>query len=424
MGNYTKVSYDILSKIYREKTYSSLALYRVLEKEPEADLIYKIVLGVLDHNVELEYIISNLTQKSPQTAVKIILKQGIFCIKYMDSLPDYAVINNHVELTKIIGKKQVSGFVNAVLKKVARGEYSLPDEKNKIEYYNVKYSKPVWLVEKLIADYGENTAVNIMSAAPYELTHIRVNTLKISNSELENYLKSNDIEFLPSEAGGYLLKLTAKIKQLFNEGKITYQSITSMFAVSALDVKNHQKVLDICSAPGGKSALIAEQNCDGTVLACDLYPHRISLVNSYAKRMGIKNIQTQVMDATEFEPVMVKQFDRVLADVPCSALGIIRKQPDILLNRKSEDINDLKQLQLTILNNASAYLKKGGILVYSTCTITKEENTETVNEFLSQHPEFKLDKINLNYKNNGTIQFLPAGAVDGFFIAKFVRENG
>lgn len=424
LKGYTKICYDILSKIYREKAYSTLALYKMLENEPEADLINRIVLGVLERNVELDYIINQLSQKSPQLAVKIILKQGIYCLKYMNSLPDYAVINNNVELTKAIGKQQVSGFVNAVLNKVARGEYLLPNENNIIDFYSIRFSKPTWLVEKLFADFGNDTAINILSATPYELTHIRENSLKTTKKELEDYLIDNNIVYSKSEVGGFLLKISPKIKHLFNKGIITYQSITSMLTVDALDVKNGQKVLDICSAPGGKSVLIAEKNINGLVLACDIYPHRITLVNKYANRMGVKNIKTKVLDATIFQADMVNAFDRVLVDVPCSALGITRKHPDILLNRTLLDIDDLKKVQLKILTNASSYLKKGGVLVYSTCTITKEENIEVINEFLAENRNFKLQKIDLDYKNNGTLQFLPAGAIDGFFIAKLVKENG
>ena len=422
MKTYTRVSYDILSKIFKEKTYSTQALFNALEKEEKPELIYKIVLGVLDSNIELEYIVDFLSKKPPQNAVAIILKIGIYCIKYMDSLPDYAVINNCVELSKEIGKQAVSGFVNAVLKAAARGEYPYPEESDKVKYLSIKYSKPEWLVDKLIRDYGEDTAINIISVKPYEKTHIRPNLNTWSMAELVEYLKKYKIDFIPSQIGGVLLNVCAEVKKLFKKGLITYQSVTSMCAVKALGVSDRTNVLDLCSAPGGKSVLIAEQNPHGTVTACDIYPHRIELVAGYAKRMVAKNIETKVMDATIFEPKFVERFESVLVDAPCSSLGVIRKEPDILLNRKPEDIFELQALQQKILNNASRYVKRGGTLVYSTCTITKEENGEVIEDFLKNHSELSLAKIKMDMPNDGTIQFFPAGAVDGFYIAKMVKK--
>ncbi|MEG2456838.1 MAG: 16S rRNA (cytosine(967)-C(5))-methyltransferase RsmB, partial [Clostridia bacterium] len=343
--------------------------------------------------------------------------------KHLNGVPDYAVVNNCIELTKSIGKQAVSSFVNGVLRSAQRGEYtSLPDESDVLYYFSIKYSKPIWLVEKLLSDYGKEATENIISVKPYELSHIRPNKQFISLIELENYLKSFKIEYFTSPSQGFLVRVTPDIKKLFKAGKITYQSITSMFTVKALDVHNRQNVLDICSAPGGKAMLIAEQNPNGTVTACDLYEHRIELVSSYAKRMAIKNVETKIMDATIFEPKFVERFDRVLVDAPCSALGVIRKQPDILLNRLPSDILILQDLQKRILANASRYVKRGGVLVYSTCTITKEENIMVVEDFLAKNPEFSLSKIDLNYDNDGYIQFLPAGAVDGFFIARFIKK--
>ncbi|MEG1613553.1 MAG: 16S rRNA (cytosine(967)-C(5))-methyltransferase RsmB [Clostridia bacterium] len=423
MSNYTRVCYDTLLKIYRDKAFSSITLYRALENEENADLIHKIVLGVLDQNIELEYIIKQLVKKPTQNSVEVILKIGIYCLKHLNGVPDYAVVNNCIELTKSIGKQAVSSFVNGVLRSAQRGEYtSLPDESDVLYYFSIKYSKPIWLVEKLLSDYGKEATENIISVKPYELSHIRPNKQFISLIELENYLKSFKIEYFTSPSQGFLVRVTPDIKKLFKAGKITYQSITSMFTVKALDVHNRQNVLDICSAPGGKAMLIAEQNPNGTVTACDLYEHRIELVSSYAKRMAIKNVETKIMDATIFEPKFVERFDRVLVDAPCSALGVIRKQPDILLNRLPSDILILQDLQKRILANASRYVKRGGVLVYSTCTITKEENIMVVEDFLAKNPEFSLSKIDLNYDNDGYIQFLPAGAVDGFFIARFIKK--
>lgn len=421
MGTYLRSSYDILNKIYREKAFSTEALFKTLDKTENAELVHRLVLGVLDKNVELEYIISQLTEKMPKPAAVIVLKQGLYCLKYMNSLPDYAVIDGSVELIKHIGKRQLAGFVNAVLKKAARGEYQMPADDNSAFSLSIKYSKPQWLVEKLTADYGLDTAVKIIAEPPFALTHIRPNKLVWDKNRLEKYLNSIGAEFYPTAVGGFAVKLSPKIKQLFRDGKITYQSATSMYAVKALDVKNGMRVLDICAAPGGKSVLIAESNPDGEIIACDLYPHRVELINAYARRMNVKNIFPRDCDATIFNPEFEGRFDRVLVDAPCSALGIVRKQPDILLNRKPEDIDTLAELQLEILTNASKYLKKDGILIYATCTLTKEENGDNAARLLAADKTLKLISVDLPDGENGTVQFLPDKETDGFYVAKFVK---
>jgi tRNA and rRNA cytosine-C5-methylases len=218
------------------------------------------------------------------------------------------------------------------------------------------------------------------------------------------------------------VKLTPEVKKLFKSGEITYQSVTSMKAIKALDVADGNRVLDLCSAPGGKSVLISELNPSGSVVACDLYPHRIELVAGYAKRMNAKNIETEILDATIYEHKFLNGFDRVLVDAPCSALGVTRKEPDILLNRKPDDIAELQRTQKLILSNAAKYLRRGGTLIYSTCTFTKEENSEVIADFLLHNEDFALKSIEGERANDGTLQFYPKDEIDGFFIAKTVKR--
>lgn len=412
MGNYLLTSYEILSKIYREKTFSTEALYGALEKKENAELIHRIVLGTLERDVELNYILTQLTEKAPKPAVAIIVKQGLYCLKYMDSLPDYAVIDNSVELTKIVGKIQLSGFVNAVLKRAARGEYKLP-AKDDEKYLSVTLSKPEWLIKLLTEEYGSDEAIRILSEPPCTLSHIRANHRVITENGLEKLLTADDTEFVKTPAGGYGVRVTPTIKRLFAEGKITYQSPTSMLAVAALEVRDGMKVLDLCAAPGGKSVLIAERNPRAEVIACDLYPHRVVLIEKYASRMKIKNVFAAQNDATVFNPEYEGRFDRVLIDVPCSALGVVRKQPDILLNRKPSDINELAELQRKIAEMAVKYLKPNGKMVYSTCTITKEENEHNVQKILEANRTLTL----VSQK-----QYLPDGLTDGFFVAEFIKK--
>lgn len=414
MSNYLFSSYEILSKIYRDKTYSTEALYSALENKENPELIHRIVLGTLEKDVELSYVLFQLTKKPPKPSVAIVIKQGLYCLKYMDSLPDYAVINNSVELIKLLGKIPLAGFVNAVLNSAARGEYKMPEKDGSFGYYAVELSKPEWLIKLLSDEYGKEVALEILSTPNCTLSHIRANRRMMSDGELENLLKKEKIPFEKTEAGGFGVKVTPMIKGLFAEGKITYQSATSMLAAAALDVVDGMKVLDICASPGGKSVLIAERNPKAEVVACDLYPHRVTLIEKYASRMKIKNVFAAQNDATIFNPEYEGRFDRVLVDVPCSALGIIRKQPDILLNRKPDDINELASLQLKIAQNAVKYLKPNGKMVYSTCTVTKEENGDNVQKILKSNPELTL----ISEK-----QYLPDRLTDGFFVAVFNRNE-
>lgn len=421
--SYTEVSYKLLSEIFKEGAYSSIALNKALGEEDEADLITRIVLGVLDRNVELDYIIAQKADKNPKLAVRLMLKQGIYCLKYMNSLPDYAVINNIVELSKKVGKEGVSGFLNATLKSVARGEYKLPDEKDKLNYLSVKYSKPMWMIKRLLSDYSEADTIRIISAEAYPLVHIRLNNLKYEEKTFLQTVDLNKTEYKKSSAGGYYVKMDDGIKRLFRMGMITYQSEASMLAVQAVKVKNRTNILDICSAPGGKSIYMAELNPSGTVTACDLHEHRVELIKSYANRMSVENLETAVADATLYNKKFVNRFDAVLADAPCTGFGVVAKHPDILINKTEKDIADLAAVQATILNNSADYVKKGGIIVYSTCTVTKAENIDNINKFLETHKGFKLEKMDIPYKNDGTLQLLPNGGLDGFFIARLVKNG-
>lgn len=420
---YTETAYKILCKVYRDGAYSNIELHKELASSDEAATVTRIVLGVLDKDTELEYIVGKICQKMPKAAVKIILKQGIYCIKYMDSLPDYAVVNNHVDLAKKVGLGAYSGFLNATLKTVIREKVSIPDKTaDPVGYFSVKYSKPKWLVEKLFSDYGRDDAVKIITARPKKYAHIRLNGAKMTENAFECYAKKHNLEYSRSSVGGFYVKDCPPIKRLFSDGKITYQSETSVMAALALKPKDGAMILDLCSAPGGKAVLLAQMTKGGAVLATDVHEHRVELVKAYAKRMGVSNVQTAKLDATKFCKNFENRFDYVLCDVPCSGLGVVSSRPDILLNKKPSDIDELVKIQHDILSNAAKYVKVGGVLVYSTCTVIKEENILTVENFLRENPDFSPEKADLPFDNNGILQILPDDKLDGFFIARLVKH--
>lgn len=417
MNSYIEPSYKILTKIFKENSYSSLAI----NQGELNNAITKIVYGVLEKNIELEYIINQLCTKKPQKSIEIIFKIAIYCILYMNAIPNFAIVNETVDFTKKIGKKGVSGFVNAVLKKVANSDFELPKEGDS-NYFEIHYAKPQWFVDLLIKNFGKEKMIEILAKPFFQYVHIRPNTNKLDYSDLKNLLSEDKNLIRESNIGGFVCKNTEKIKKVFKKGQITYQSPSSMVAVEAMGVFDGASVLDLCSAPGGKSVFIAEKNPNSKIVACDIHPHRIELVKSYAKRMDTPNIETKLTNAINFDKEFEEKFDFVLVDAPCSCLGTFRKHQDVFLQHNMNSVFELAKIQKKILENAKKYVKKGGVLLFSTCTLTKEENDQNT-EFVLNDSNFVLEEMKIPYKNNGTLQILPKAEWDGFYLAKF-RNNG
>lgn len=413
MANYLFSSYNALSKIFKEGAYVSDAVYKEIEGDENADIIYRIVMGVLEKNNELDFKLSKLVDKRPKSAICIVLKQGIYCLDYMDSLPDYAVVNNSVDLAKTINKGAYKGFVNAVLKRAATEKISLPDGDGSYAL-SIRYGYPEWAINKIFSEYGREKGKEIVAAKKRGGTHVRTNGLIYSDEKFERDLDAG-YKFEKTKTG-YYVSMNPLLKKLFIEGRITYQSLTSTYAALALDVKDGQNVLDVCSAPGGKAIFVAEKNPTANVVACDIHPHRVELIGAYARRMHVKNVTPTLFDGTAFNKEWAGYFDRVLCDVPCSAMGVVKKQPDVLLNRNENDIAALKKVQYSILDNAKNYVKRGGLLVYSTCTIFKEENDDNVEEFLKNNNDFE------KYPSEFDGQYLPCDTHDGFFIRRLRRK--
>ncbi|MGI6701511.1 MAG: 16S rRNA (cytosine(967)-C(5))-methyltransferase RsmB [Christensenellales bacterium] len=407
-------SYRILFNIVLHGAYSSIELNKAANNKS----VTKIVYGVLDNFVKYAYFISQLVNKPPKNKAKLILMIGIYCLKNMDSLPDYAVIDNAVELAKSVGLKENSGFINAVLKRAAHYEFTYPEDKNK--YLSVYYSKPEFLVNYYIRRYGVERAEQILSVKPYEAEHIRYNALKISRKEFERKLIDSGTEFIKSKAEGYFIRVNDYAQRLYNEGIMTYQSLTSMLTVQALNICGTAKVSDLCAAPGGKSVYIAELYPGAKVIANDIHPHRAELIKSYIRRMDAENITVICSDATEYNPIFTDS-DYVLVDAPCSGLGLVNKKPDIMLNINQDTIDKLSSLQYNILCKAGGYTKRGGVLMYSTCTTIEQENEGVVMKFLSEHKDFTLDS-KFAPGAGGYMNFLPDGkGGDGYFIARMIR---
>lgn len=414
-----RLAFDILDKVFREGAYSNVMLSEVLDKTDNRALVTRLVYGTLERNVTLEYYMSSLCAKRPCGKVAVIIKLGLFMLKFMHSLPPYAVVNEMVNLTTYVKKPKLSGFVNATLKLAADKDFELPkDDKQAL---SVTYSVPLWLVKCLIKQYGRDVAINIMGAKSDGAEHIRANHRLISDAQLSEKLDSLGVQYRISEQGGFFVKNTTQIRQLFDDGVITYQSPSSMLVCAACGVADGDKVLDMCASPGGKSIYLDELACNLDILACDIHPERVRKIEEYAARMSAHNVKAICRDGSVHNEEFDAKFDLVLCDAPCSGLGVAAKKPDIYLNKTFEDVLSLSEVQYKLLNNAINYAKKGGHIVYSTCTILREENYNIVGRILKERSDVELEVMPISIPNKGYVQLLPTDGVDGFFIARLKK---
>lgn len=419
-------SYNCLNEIYKNKAYSEIALNNCLlgANAKDKPLITKIVYGVLDNSANIDYIISQFA-KSIKPSARLALRIGVYCLNYL-SIPNYAVINDTVELAKVTGKIQLVAFVNATLRSISRAidEKTIAYPTKTDEYLSVYYSFPLFAVKMLIKQYGKETTEKILAYKFNTNTHLRINLLKTTMEDFTALLDENCILHYPSPLPDCLYckgNLQSIPTDLY-----TNMSLGSCIIARSLHTEGEAKVLDLCSAPGGKAVYIASLNSQAKITACDLYPHKISLIKNYAKRIGVDDrITAQVSDASVYNPDFECAYDYVLCDVPCSGLGVFYSKPDIKLNRTKESIDELTVLQMKILCNAAKYVRSGGVIVYSTCSILREENDNIVGLFLKEHPDFAKDKLDITVKPHDDFkkQFLPpVDDCEGFFVARIIKK--
>lgn len=405
MVNYLSDALQVLSEVYLDKKYVNVALTHIRTNP----LTTKIIYGVIENEIQLEDIIAQLVAKQPDKRIKIILKIGIYLLLYTDNIPQYAIVNESVNLTKKIGKQGLSGFVNSVLKKVSRKEYEVKND------LGISCSKPDWFINKIKEDYDNETVERIIKAKPEIREHIRENRNKPIGIE-EEFTKRK-IEYEKTQVGGYYVKLDGYVKELVHNGNCTIMSPSSMLTCQVFNIDKNKKLLDLCSAPGGKAIYLSELSAGtSNITACDIHFHRLNLIESYTKKMKTKNIIVEKNDAMQFNPEYENQFDYVLLDAPCSCMGTFLKHPDVFLNKELIDIKTLAKNQKKMADNAVRYLKKGGLLVYSTCTIFKEENGE-VADYIGEY--LKEDYSNCIIKDRYVSLFDKYN--EGFFIARFIK---
>ncbi|MDE5667497.1 MAG: hypothetical protein K2I29_04590 [Clostridia bacterium] len=407
MNNPLTDPYLILTKVYKEGKYLKQAISETPVEFLNKARTVKICYGVLEKDVYLEHILGYNAKKQPKSAVKIILKIALYMLEFL-SKHDYMVVDFAVELTKKLGKEGASGFVNAFLR-----TYKIPPFPEKIDDRTaIECSAPVWLVKKLRRSYKQEAA-QILSAPSLGVS-VRF------ERGADKYL--NAAHTVTPFENTFIFKNFVRDEGFF-AGDYTFQSVGSVAICAAIPACD--SLLDACAAPGGKSVLLAEK-CK-KVTACELHFHRVELINSYAQRMGAGNVTAIQSDSTVFNPDFEEKFNTVLCDVPCSGTGVINENPDIKLFRKESDIVSLTKTQLAILENCSRYVKAGGLLFYSTCSVLPEENDSIVCNFLSLHPEYALNKPLSPLDHRETkygLQFLPHLSLGaGFYLTSFKRRG-
>ncbi len=421
--NTRKQALDALCDITDRGAYANLRVKQLTSSLPEreAKLAAALVYHTLDHLLTIDYYLSHFVKGTQKPVIRCILRLGVCELLFL-STPAHAALNESVTLTKEVGKSGLSGFVNAVLRNIDRNRNSLPPfPSDPVERLSVQYSYPVWIVREWISRFGEAQTEALLSQpvsdievrAQYPFTRDALQQALPVSSKV-NPLDENSL----SLEGGFDLASNP----LFQEGKFTVMGESAMLACRALGDMKGKRVLDACSAPGGKSAYLASQMQNDIQLTCfELHPHRKELLDKTLARLHVA-ADTRVMDASQFDPAWNTAFDGVLIDAPCSGLGLLGDKPDIRYSKTDADVAALVEIQQRILETCSRYVKPGGVLVYATCTISARENEDQVAAFLCSHSEFSLETMPISLPNDGQIQLLPhVHHTDGFFLARMRR---
>ncbi len=443
MPSARKLAYQALYEVLEKDAYANIVLQHVLDeyalKAEESHLLTELVYGVLRKYNYLLWVISKLSTqpiKKLHPSVRILLCLGLYQLIFLSRIPESAAVNESVKIAKKITHQGNVRFVNALLRNFLRKkeDFVIPSaEENPLLYDELTYSMPGWLIEKWQKEWGAEKAHAVL-AAFNEISPltIRVNTLKQTREDLISLLEKEGIE---TEIVPYLeeaLVIRKGAGQFFGKflksGKAYVQSISSMVPARVLSPKPGDTVLDMCAAPGSKTTQMAEMMGNtGSIDAWDLYPHKISLIKKNAKKEGITIIHAGARDAAKPMAQVNEKYDKVLLDAPCSGLGVLGHKVEIRWRRTEASLAEFPPLQKSLLAAAAPYVKKGGTLVYSTCTLNAEENEQVVEDFLSHHPEyeavdFTLEGLDASEKGMMTI-WPDAIHSDGFFVAKLKRKE-
>ena len=429
--NVKQVAINLISQVDKG-AYSNIALNETFKtlniNSKEKAFMTEIFYGVLRNKKFLDYIIEKNTKEIKKEWIRNLLRISIYQITFMDS-DNKGIVWEATELAKKYSIA-ISKFINSTLRNYLRNKDSelknLADEKN----YEVLYSIPKWfynILEKQYRNENLKQAITSLKKVPY--LSVRVNKLKYTEKEFEEFLKEKDIQIIKKVDTVYYINSGLIINsEEFKTGKIIAQDASSYLAAKNLEVIPNELVLDICAAPGGKTGVLAENMENrGEIIAIDIHQHKIKLIDTNMKKLGIDIVKATVMDARNVNK-QGRKFDKILVDVPCSGYGVIRKKPEILYSKNRENIEELAKLQLEILNSAADILKDGGELIYSTCTITDEENTNNIEKFLKEREEFKVEKLYIPKNVSGDYDSLGGFCInykeeimDNFYIIKLKK---
>lgn len=419
--NIRKLALQAIEKILYKGGYANIVINEYLNKyeftDEERRLFTKIVLGTVEKKITLAYYLEPFLKKKQKPLINSLLLMSVYQLVYLN-IPEHAVVNESVKLANSTDR-MVGSFVNAVLRNFLRNELRSLDGLDEVQKLSVKYSYPTWLIAYLLKDYDYETVTKIVEFNDdVKHTAIRINTLKATYDEVVSVLEEEHIAYYQSDLvnDGLIVSESLVNHELFKSGKITIQDIASQMVTEVCNPENDSIIIDLCSAPGGKTAHLASwMNNTGKIYACDVHPHKIKLMEKNFKRLGVNNVKTQLIDAREVHKVVKDEsFDYVLADVPCSGLGVISHKSDLKYNISLQAINDIIILQRQILDASYPLVKKGGYLVVSTCTINKSENEEQINHLIEKYSDLKVE-----YQK--TILPFEYGT-DGFFICKLKKE--
>lgn len=423
---------SVLEDVFDQGAYSNIALNKALEASAlsmqDKGLATELVYGTVSRKITLEWYLAHFIEDREKldTWVYYLLMLSLYQLVYLDKLPAHAVVNEAVTLAK--RGRGADKFVNAILRKISQSTLPNPaDIKRKNKRLSVQYSVPVWLVQTLIAEYGDERAEKI-----FQSLHIRnkASVRVTDGQQVERLAEELDAHHSPLSPVG-LVKPHGYFAatDYFKEGLITIQDETSQLVAPTLKIQGEEQILDACAAPGGKTCHMASYLTSGKVIALDLYDHKLTLIEENAKRLGLADkIETKRLDASRVhEEFGSNTFDKILVDAPCSGIGLIRRKPDIRYNKAAMDFENLKNIQLQILDSVCQSLKIGGIITYSTCTIIKKENQEVIHEFLHRHPNFEqvmLEHAKTDIMVDGCLLITPEQyQTDGFFIGQLRRKS-
>ena len=421
---------EILLAVTRDGEYSHIALRNVLENyqyldKSERAFITRVTEGTLERMIELDYIINQFSKtkvNKMKPVIRTIIRSAVYQLKYMDSVPDSAVCNEAVKLAGKRGFSGLKGFVNGVLRNISRNldNVKYPDKSDTVKWLSVIYSMPEWIITEWLKNYDREMVEKMLQAFLAERpTTIRCNLSQISREELAEELKKEGVKVRLCDTVDSALFISGYdylgALESFRTGHFQVQDISSMEVAEWADPKEDEYIIDVCAAPGGKSLHLADKLAGkGHVEARDLTPYKVDLIRDNIARMGIDNIEAVCQDATVYDETSEKKADILIADLPCSGLGVLGKKTDLKYKMNPDTQEELVHLQRKILSVVHRYVKSGGKLLYSTCTIHRAENQENAAWFAEQYPEFELVRER---------QFLPGvDDSDGFYIAEFVRK--